>query len=106
VSNLFSHLTRDAQQVITQANRIAKQHRQPVVDSDVLLLGLLRLSSSQTETVLRELRINSENLITRLSASIKLQAQEEQKQIEAGLTHKRITFSADVATILTQRGSN
>lgn len=94
--------TRDGHSVLTNARRIAKQYKQPVVDSDILLLGLLQLSGSQGENVLNSLHIKLENLITRLSASIKLNARREQVQIELGISLGKINFSADSSAIINE----
>jgi Zn-dependent protease len=98
--DLLSPLTRDGHQALTNARRIAGQHNQPVIDSEMLLLGLLHLSGSQAEDVLRSLRLNPEKLTARLSASIKLQARQQQAQTEAEFSRGKIALSADAVAIL------
>jgi Zn-dependent protease len=56
------------------ARRIAQQHGQPSIDSLALLLALLQLPNSQALEILRSLKVRVENLVARLSATIKLEA--------------------------------
>jgi Zn-dependent protease len=69
-------LTRPAQTALNNAKRIAQQNGQPSIDSLALLLALLQLPDSQAQTVLRSLKVRVENLVARLSATIKLEAQQ------------------------------
>lgn len=100
--DLFTPLTRDGRSVLTTAQRTAKHYHQPVIDSEVLLLSLLQLSGSQAEGVLRILHIKLENLIARLSASIKLESREEQVGVEPGVSLGKISLSADSTAILNE----
>jgi Zn-dependent protease len=67
-------LTRTAQTALNHAKRIAQQNGQPSIDSLVLLLALLQLPDSQAQAVLKSLKVRVENLMARLSATIKLEA--------------------------------
>jgi Zn-dependent protease len=69
-------LTRNAQAALNNARRIAEQNRQPSIDSLALLLALLQLPKSQVLAVLMSLKVRVENLAARVSATIKLEAQE------------------------------
>lgn len=100
MQDILSPLTRDGQRVLSSAQQIAKQHNQAVIDSEVLLLGLLQLSGSQAEAVLRTLHIKLEKLIARLSASIKLRSRHEQVLTESGFSYGKFNLSADSTAIL------
>lgn len=100
--DLLSALTRDGHLVLTTAQRTAHQYHQPVIDSEILLLSLLQLSGSQADGVLKTLHVKLENLIARLSASIKLDSRREQSPIEAGLSLGKINLSAESTTILNE----
>lgn len=91
MQELLPLLTRDGQQVFSRAKQMSKQYNQPDIDSDVLLLALLQLSGSQTEGVLRALRIKVENLTARLLASIKLQSRQTQLYLEIGNSPDKAT---------------
>jgi Zn-dependent protease len=67
-------LTRTAQTALNHAKRIAQQNGQPSIDSLALLLALLQLPDSQAQAVLKSLKVRVENLMARLSATIKLEA--------------------------------
>jgi Zn-dependent protease len=97
---LLSPLTRDGHRVLTNAQHIAQRHNRPVIDSEVLLLGLLQLPGSQAEAVLRTLHIKLENLIARLSASIKLESRQEQPQTAPALSLNNLNLSVDSTAVL------
>jgi ATP-dependent Clp protease ATP-binding subunit ClpA len=80
------------------ARRIAQQHRQPSIDSLALLLALLQLPNSQALEILRSLKVRVENLVARLSATIKLEA----VQPGTGAEEKRGTLelSAESESVL------
>lgn len=101
MQELLSPLTRDGHRVLTNARRISKQYNQPIIDSDVLLLGLLQLSGSQAEGVLRSLHIKLESLIARLEASIKLESRQNQIEME-GLSFGKYNLSQDSTTIFNE----
>ncbi len=101
MQDLLSPLTRDGRRALTNARRIIKQYNQSVIDSDALLLGMLQLSDSQAEEVLRTLHIKLENLITRLAASIKLESRQDQNQVE-GLNFGKYNLSQDSVTIFNE----
>lgn len=71
--NTSHPLTRNAQTALSNAKRIAEQNRQSAVDSLALLLALLQLPRSQAAAVLMFLKVRVENLIARVSATIKLE---------------------------------
>ena len=74
---ITSHpLTRTAQAALNNAKRIAEQHGQSSVDSLALLLALLQLPKSQVAAVLKFLKVRVDNLAARVSATIKLEAQQ------------------------------
>jgi Zn-dependent protease len=103
MTNLLSSFTLDAQRVINNAHRIAKQYRQSVIIPEYLLLGLLQLSDCHAELVLRKCHINVTNLKTRLEATIKLQAnQEMQSQPEIGYSNRRVKLSNESTAIIQQ----
>ena len=81
---ITSHpLTRTAQAALNNAKRIAEQHGQPSVDSLALLLALLQLPKSQVAAVLKFLKVRVDNLAARVSATIKLDAQQAGSGAEA-----------------------
>jgi Zn-dependent protease len=69
-------LTRAAQTALHHAKRIAQQNGQSSIDSLALLLALLQLPNSQVQAVLRSLKVKVDNLIARVSATIKLEMQQ------------------------------
>jgi len=69
-------LTRNAQVALNNARRIAEQNQQQSIDSLALLLALLQLPKSQVSAVLTSLKVKVENLAVRVSATIKLEAQQ------------------------------
>src|SRR5688572_3836713 len=102
MQDILLPLTQDGQRVLTNAQNLAKQYNQPLIDSQFLLLGLLQLSGSQAEAVLRTLHIKLENLTARLAASIKLEARQEQAQVETGFSQGKLNLSPDSTTILNE----
>ncbi len=72
--NTSHPLTRNAQAALNNARRIAEQNGQPSIDSLALLLALLQLPKSQVAAVLLSLKVKVENLVARVSATIKLEA--------------------------------
>lgn len=80
----ISHpLTRTAQAALNFAKRIAEQNGQPSVDSLALLLALLQQPKSQASAVLKSLKVRVDNLAARVSATIKLEAQQAGSGAEA-----------------------
>lgn len=69
-------LTRTTQTALNHAKRIAQQNGQPSIDSLALLLALLQLPDSQAQAVLKSLKVRVDNLMARLSATIKLEARQ------------------------------
>jgi Zn-dependent protease len=94
--------TRDAQLALTNANKIAKEHGRSCIDSDLLLLGVLRLAGSQAEQVLTAMRIKVSNLITRLAATIALESRDNEFEPGPSVTIGNTVFSTDSATILAE----
>lgn len=74
--NIPYPLTRDSRLAMDRAGRIAEQNQQHSVDSLMLLLALLQLPNSQAQAVLRSLNVKVDNLAARISATIKLEAQQ------------------------------
>ncbi len=74
--NTSHPLTRTTQTALKDAGRIAQQNGQPSIDSLALLLALLQLPESQASLILKSLKVKVENLVARLSATIKLEAGE------------------------------
>jgi Zn-dependent protease len=72
--NTSHPLTRTVQTAFNNARRIAEQNGYPSIDSLSLLLALLQLPKSQVAAVLTILKVKVENLMARLSATIKLDA--------------------------------
>lgn len=101
MQDILSPLTRDGRRALTNAQQVIKQHNQPVVDSDALLLGVLQLSGSQAEEVFRTLHIKLDNLISRLEASLKLESRQNQIQLEEFKVGK-YNLSQDSTTILNE----
>lgn len=80
-------LTRECQQALDQAKRIAEHNKLSTVDSLMLLLALLQQKNSRVLAVLKSLNVKVENLASRITATIKLEAKQpdsEAKQL--GLT--------------------
>jgi len=73
--NTPAPFARDGQLAINNAKRIAEQNKQPSVDSLTLLLALLQIPNSQAQAILKPLNVKMENLLARLSATIKLEVQ-------------------------------
>jgi len=76
MQNISSPLARDGQLAIANAKRIAEQNNQPSVDSLTLLLALLQLPKSQALDMLKSINVKVENMVARLSATIKLEARQ------------------------------
>ena len=74
--NIPYPLTRDSRLAMDRAGRIAEQNKQRSVDSLMLLLALLQLPNSQAQAVLRSLNVKVDNLAARISATIKLEAEQ------------------------------
>jgi Zn-dependent protease len=102
MQDLLSPLTQDGHRVMVTAGQIAKRHHQPVIDSEILLLGLLTLSGSQAESVLTTFHIKVENLVTRLAASVKLAARQNEPPPEIGFSNRKFKLSTDSTAILTE----
>lgn len=80
-------LTRESQQALDQAKRIAEHNKLSTVDSLMLLFALLQQKKSRVLAVLKSLNVKVENLASRITATIKLEAKQpvsEAKQL--GLT--------------------
>ncbi|HMX20097.1 MAG TPA: Clp protease N-terminal domain-containing protein, partial [Anaerolineales bacterium] len=98
--NTSHPLTRNAQTALNNAKRIAEQNGQSSVDSLALLLALLQLPRSQVAAVLMVLKVRVENLIARVSATIKLEA----GQAATGSGEKRggLGLSAETESIMSE----
>ena len=99
MTDTFSMLTKDAQKVLSNAERLAKKYKQAVVTPNHLLLALLELSASQAENTLRKFKIDLDNLKARVDANIKLDARQEQR-VEVAAVYKKAKLSAESAAIL------
>ncbi len=77
MSNLFADFTRDSHRALSNARSVAKKHKQKVMTSTHLLLGLMQLSGSQAEQILRTLRVKPDNIKTRLVAQVRLAAKDD-----------------------------
>lgn len=93
--NIPYPLTRDSRLAMDQAGRIAEQNKQGSVDSLMLLLALLRLPNSQAQAVLRSLNVKVDNLAARISATLKLEAQQA-----ALLPGTKINLESDCESVL------
>ena len=102
MTDLLSSTTRDVQRVLANSRRIARRHGQTVVTPDHLLLGLLQLSGSQSETVLKHLQVKLAHLQMRLQARIKLEARHGQGEVAVGYTGQGIQFSTESTAILNE----
>lgn len=103
MSDIFARFTRDGQTVISNAKRIAKKYKHPLITPDHLLLGLLQISGSQAETVLTALRVNPMQLKNRVEAIIKLAAKEgDCAYDEVGHTERGAKFSAAAWDIINE----
>jgi Zn-dependent protease len=91
-------LTRTAQTALNHAKRIAQQNGQPSIDSLALLLALLQLPDSQAQAVLKSLKVRVENLMARLSATIKLEAGPSGTGAEG--KHSELDLSAENEAVL------
>ena len=67
-------LTREGQQAFDTARRIAQTNKLSSVDSLMLLQALLQLKNSRVQVVLRALNVKVENLVARINATLKLEA--------------------------------
>jgi Zn-dependent protease len=109
MADLFSSTTRDVQRVLANSRRVARRHRQKVLTPDHLLLGLLQLSGSQAEVVLKGLQVNLDHLQARLEARLKIDARERQAgsvedrgEPAVGYSGRGFQLSTDAAAILEQ----
>jgi Zn-dependent protease len=93
-------LTRSAQAALENATRIAKQNGQPSVDSLALLLALLQLPKSQVLVILTSLKVRAENLAARVSATIKLEAQQSAAELEG--KNSGLSLAVENETILSE----
>lgn len=101
MSDILTRFTRDGQTVISNAKRIAKKYKQPLITPDHLLLGLLQLSGSQAEAVLTALRVNPMQLKNRVEAIVKLAAKDDnQGHDEVGHTERGANFSVAATAII------
>lgn len=100
--DLLSPLTRDSRRALDNAQRLAKKYRQPAVQPDHLLLGILQLSGCQAEIALNALQVNCANLKARLEASFKLQAKQATPQVEVGYTSWQLKLSAETTAIVNE----
>ena len=98
--NTSHPLTRNAQSALNNARRIAEQNGQSSVDSLALLLALLQFPKSQVSAVLKFLKVRVENLVARVSATIKLEA----GQAITGSEEKRggLDLSAENESVLSE----
>lgn len=87
---------RNSQTAMQYARNIAKQNKQHSVDSLMVLLGLLQLPNSQVKTVLNALNVKTDNLMARITATIKLEA----KEAVAGLDQPDLDLTAECQTVL------
>lgn len=93
-------LTRNAQVALNNAKHIAEKNGQPSIDSLVLLLALLQLPKSQALVILQSLKVKVENLIARVSATIKLEVQESVANPEE--KRKGLNLTAENESILNE----
>lgn len=102
MSDLLEPLTRDGNRAVKNARRIAKKHKQKVIEPEHLLLGLLQVSGSQAETILADLRVRPDELRNRLAASIKLAARGNRPPPEIGYSGRGLKLSSESAAILSE----
>lgn len=101
MSDILTRFTRDGQTVISNAKRIAKKYKQPLITPDHLLLGLLQLSGSQAEAVLTALRVNPMQLKNRVEAIVKLASKDDnQGHDEVEHTERGANFSVAATAII------
>ena len=76
MQNPLSLLSHDGKKALANARRIAEQHNLPSVDSEALLLAALQAPASPARDALAALNVKVENMVARLSATIKLDARQ------------------------------
>lgn len=80
-------LTRESQQALDYTKRITEHNKLSSIDSLMLLLALLQQKNSRVQVVLKSLNVKVENLASRITATIKLEAKQADSETkQPGLT--------------------
>ena len=100
MAELLASFTKDSYLALDSAKNIAKQYKQTIITPYQLLLGVLDPPGSLGETVLRQFPFRMDQLITRLSASIRLDAAEDETWVGLGYQDRRYTLSSETTAII------
>lgn len=93
-------LSNNAQAAFNYAKNIAQKNGQEEIDSLALLLALLQLPKSQALIVLQHLKVKVDNLVARVSATIKIEVQEAGSGSEK--KRKELNLSAENESVLNE----
>ena len=100
MAELLAAFTKDSYQALDNAKNIAKQYKQTIITPYQLLLGVLDPPGSPGETVLSQFPFRMDQLIIRLSASIRLDAAEDETWVGLGYKDRRYTLSSETTAII------
>jgi len=102
MSNIFALFTADARLALNQARKLAKQSNESVITSEHLLLGILHQSETLVEQALTHLRLNTDQLKSRLEAYIKLAAKNGSSNKSVEYQHRGTNLSRDALETIEQ----
>ncbi len=100
MAELLASLTKDSFVALNGAKDIANHLDQTIVTPYELLLAILDPPGSMGEAVLKQFPIRMDQLITRLRATIRIDAGEDETWVSPGYQDKRYTLSSETTAII------
>jgi len=100
MAELLASFTKDSFLALDSAKNIAKHYKQTIITPYQLLLGVLDPPGSLGEAVLRQFPFRMDQLLTRLRASIRLDAAEDETWVGLGYQDRRYTLSSETTAII------
>jgi len=100
MAELLAAFTKDSFVALNGAKNIANHLNQTIVTPYELLLAILDPPGSLGEAVLKQFPIHMDQLITRLSATIRMDAGEDETWVSPGYQDKRYILSSETTAII------
>jgi len=100
MAELLASLTKDSFSALDGAKSIAHKFNQTIITPYQLLLAVLDPPGSLGEDVLKQFPFHMEQLLTRLRATIQIDAGGDETWVSPGYQDKRYTLSSETTTII------
>lgn len=100
MAELLASFTKDSFTALDGANSIAKKYDQTIITPYQLLLAVLDPPGSLGEAVLKQFPLHMDQLITRLRATIQIDAAGDETWVNPGYRDKRYTLSSEATVVI------